>query len=141
MKKAKHIEMVPAVLNNRRIWQKYIKNLSLLKKLFQNKRATVKRSVPAASKSKVIRYTCKFLCMCLIRDNFFGFAWTSVPRNDFYTHFSQQPHNKLMWLVIFYYFFCFVLFYFYKKIIKYYQPRQLVVGLLWEMSVRIISRE
>jgi len=26
-------------------------------------------------------------------------------RNDPYTHFSQQPHNKLMWLVIFYYFF------------------------------------
>jgi hypothetical protein len=26
-----------------------------------------------------------------------------------------------------------------KKIIKYYQPRQLVMGLLWEMSVRMIS--
>jgi hypothetical protein len=26
-------------------------------------------------------------------------------RNDPYTHFSQQPHNKLTWLVIFYYFF------------------------------------
>jgi hypothetical protein len=26
-------------------------------------------------------------------------------RNDSYTHFSQQPHNKLTWLVIFYYFF------------------------------------
>jgi hypothetical protein len=26
-------------------------------------------------------------------------------RNDPYTHFSQQLHNKLMWLVIFYYFF------------------------------------
>jgi hypothetical protein len=25
--------------------------------------------------------------------------------NDPYTHLSQQPHNKLMWLVIFYYFF------------------------------------
>jgi hypothetical protein len=36
----------------------------------------------------------------------------------------------LTWLVIFYYFFCFVLFSFCKKIIKYYQPRQLVVGLL-----------
>jgi hypothetical protein len=24
-------------------------------------------------------------------------------RNDPYTHFSQQPHNKLMWLVIFFY--------------------------------------
>jgi hypothetical protein len=28
-----------------------------------------------------------------------------ILRNDLYTHFSQQPHNKLMWLVIFYYFF------------------------------------
>jgi hypothetical protein len=26
-------------------------------------------------------------------------------KNDLYTHFSQQPHNKPMWLVIFYYFF------------------------------------
>jgi hypothetical protein len=34
--------MVPAVLNNRRIWQKYVK-LSLLKKLFQNKWAIVRR--------------------------------------------------------------------------------------------------
>jgi hypothetical protein len=25
-------------------------------------------------------------------------------KNDPYTHFSQQPHNKLTWLVIFYYF-------------------------------------
>jgi hypothetical protein len=39
-------------------------------------------------------------------------------RNDSYTHFSQQPHNKLTWLLIFYYFFCFVFFYFYKKIKK-----------------------
>jgi hypothetical protein len=54
-------------------------------------------------------------------------TWT---RNDRYTHFSQQLHNKLMWLVIFYNFFCFVLFSFCKKIIKYYQPRQLVVELL-----------
>jgi hypothetical protein len=60
-------------------------------------------------------------------------------RNDPYTHFSKQPHNKLMWLVIFYYFFCFLLFSFCKKIIKYYQPHQLIVGLLWEMSVGIIS--
>jgi hypothetical protein len=36
-------------------------------------------------------------------------------------------------------FFCFVFFSFCKKIIKYYQPRQLVVRLLWEMSVGIIS--
>jgi len=28
----------------------------------------------------------------------------SIKRNDPYTHFSQQPHNKLTWLVIFYYF-------------------------------------
>jgi hypothetical protein len=54
-KKSKHIEMVPAVLNNRRIWQKYVK-LSLLKKLFQNKWAIVRRGAPAASRSKVIRY-------------------------------------------------------------------------------------
>jgi phosphotransferase system glucose/maltose/N-acetylglucosamine-specific IIC component len=58
-------------------------------------------------------------------------------RNDPYTNFSQQPHNKLMYLVIFYFFLqkenkkktkrkqkkT-------KKIIKYYQPRQLVVELL-----------
>jgi hypothetical protein len=31
--------------------------------------------------------------------------WVKLKRNDPYTHFSQQPHNKLMWLVIFYYFF------------------------------------
>jgi len=36
-------------------------------------------------------------------------------------------------------FFCFVFISFCKKIIKYYQPRQLVVRLLWEMSVGIIS--
>jgi hypothetical protein len=36
-------------------------------------------------------------------------------------------------------FFCFLLFSFCKKKVKYYQPRQLVVGLLWEMSVRTIS--
>jgi hypothetical protein len=73
--------MVPAVLNNRRIWQKYVK-LSLLKRLFQNKWAIVRRGAPAASRSKVIRYlrkpgqnhTCKFPCMWLVRDNFFGFA-------------------------------------------------------------------
>jgi hypothetical protein len=59
-------------------------------------------------------------------------------RNDPYTHFSQQSHNKLTWLIIFYYFFCFVLFSFCKKVIKYYQPRQLVMRLLWEMSVGII---
>ena len=52
---SKHIEMVPAVLNNRRIWQKYVK-LSLLKRLFQNKWAIVRRGAPAASRSKVIRY-------------------------------------------------------------------------------------
>jgi hypothetical protein len=60
-------------------------------------------------------------------------------RNDPYTHFSQQLHNKLTWLVIFYYFFTKRKQNKTKKIIKYYQPRQLVVGLLWEMSVRIIS--
>jgi hypothetical protein len=82
-------------------------------------------------------------------------------RNDPYTHFSQQPHNKLMWLVIFYEkwflhsFFTTasqqadvagnILLLFYKKKtkqnknkIKYYKPHQLVVG-LWEMSVGIIS--
>ena len=85
--------MVPAVLNNRSIWQKYVK-LSLLKKWFQNKWPIVRRGAPAASRSKVIRYrlneegeknidgqnhTCKFPCMWLVRDNFFGFAWTSGP--------------------------------------------------------------
>jgi hypothetical protein len=49
-------------------------------------------------------------------------------RNDPYTHFSQQLHNKLTWLIIFYYFFT------KKKENKkkknYYQPHQLVVGLL-----------
>jgi hypothetical protein len=51
-------------------------------------------------------------------------------RNDSYTHFSQQPHNKLTWLVIFYYFFKKRKENKTKKIIKYYQPRQLVVRLL-----------
>jgi hypothetical protein len=64
---------------------------------------------------------------------FMGLLGHITRRNDSYTHFSQQPYNKLTWLVIFYYFFT-------KrkekktkqnkKIIKYYQPRQLVVGLL-----------
>jgi hypothetical protein len=54
----------------------------------------------------------------------------SGKRNDPYTHFSQQFHNKLMWLVIFYYFFTKTKQNKTKKIIKYYQPRQLVVGLL-----------
>jgi hypothetical protein len=62
-------------------------------------------------------------------------------RNDWYTHFSQQPHNKADVTGN-------ILLFFYKKkrkqnktkkIIKYYQPRQPVVGLLWEMSVWIIS--
>jgi len=35
-----------------------------------------------------------------------------------------------MWLAIFYFIFLFVLFSFCKKTIKYYQPHQLVVGLL-----------
>jgi hypothetical protein len=46
-----------------------------------------------------------------------------------------------MWLVIFYYFFTKRKQNKTKKIIKYYQPRQLVVGLLWEMSVGIISHK
>ncbi|KAF1856618.1 hypothetical protein Lal_00038484 [Lupinus albus] len=48
---SKHIEMVPAVLNKRRIWQKYVK-LSFLKRLFRNKWAIVRRGAPAASRSK-----------------------------------------------------------------------------------------
>jgi len=48
----------------------------------------------------------------------FHWLWASIlphhdnkeKRNDLYTHFSQQSHSKLMWLIIFYYFFCFVLF-------------------------------
>jgi hypothetical protein len=35
-------------------------------------------------------------------------------RND-PTHFSQQPHNKLTWLIIFYYFFVLFSFLFVKK--------------------------
>jgi hypothetical protein len=38
-----------------------------------------------------------------------------IRRNDPYTHFSQQPHNKLTWLVIFYYFFVLFSFLFVKK--------------------------
>jgi hypothetical protein len=53
-----------------------------------------------------------------------------LKRNDPYTHFSQQPHNKLTWLVVFYYFFTKRKENKTKKVIKYYQPRQLVVGLL-----------
>ena len=52
---SKHIEMVPVVLNNRRIWLKYVK-LSLLKRLFRNKWAIVRRGAPMESRSKVIRY-------------------------------------------------------------------------------------
>jgi hypothetical protein len=59
-------------------------------------------------------------------------------RNDPYTHFSQQFYNKLTWMVIFYYFFTKTKQNKTKIIKKYYQSRQLVVGLLWEMSVRII---
>jgi hypothetical protein len=40
-------------------------------------------------------------------------------------------------LLLFFVFFLFFLFF--KKIIKYYQPHQLIVELLWEMSVGIIS--
>jgi hypothetical protein len=46
-----------------------------------------------------------------------------------------------MCLVIFYYFFTKRKQNKTKKIIKYYQPRQLVVGLLWEMNVGIISHQ
>jgi hypothetical protein len=53
-----------------------------------------------------------------------------ILRNDSYTHFLQQSHNKLTWLVIFYYFFTKRKQKKTKKIIKYYQPRQLVVALL-----------
>ncbi|CAL9138975.1 unnamed protein product (mitochondrion) [Musa hybrid cultivar] len=54
-KESKHIEMVPAVLNKGRIWQKYVK-LSLLKRLFRKKWAILRRGAPAASRNKVIRY-------------------------------------------------------------------------------------
>jgi hypothetical protein len=56
--------------------------------------------------------------------------WVKLKRNDPYTHFSQQPHNKLMWLVIFYYFFTKRKKIKRKNKRKYYQPRQLVVWLL-----------
>jgi hypothetical protein len=58
------------------------------------------------------------------------FSKEKTKRNDLYTHFSKQPHNKLMWLLIFYYFFTKRKEKKTKKTIKYYQPRQLVVGLL-----------
>jgi len=32
------------------------------------------------------------------------YVYHIIKRNDSYTHFSQQPHNKLTWLVIFYFF-------------------------------------
>jgi hypothetical protein len=51
-------------------------------------------------------------------------------RNDPYTYFSQQFHNKLTWLVVFYYFFTKRKQNKTKKVIKYYQPHQLVVELL-----------
>jgi hypothetical protein len=51
-------------------------------------------------------------------------------RNDPYTHFSQQPHNKQTLLVVFYYFFTKRKEKKTKKVIKYYQLHQLVVGLL-----------
>jgi hypothetical protein len=44
-----------------------------------------------------------------------------IMRNDPYTHFSQQPHNKLTWLVIFYFFFTKRKEKKRKEIIKYYQ--------------------
>ncbi|CAD5197596.1 unnamed protein product [Musa acuminata subsp. malaccensis] len=50
-KESKHIEMVPAVLNKGRIWQKYVK-LSLLKRLFRKKWAILRRGAPAASRNK-----------------------------------------------------------------------------------------
>jgi len=51
-------------------------------------------------------------------------------RNDPYTHFSQQLHNKLTWLVVFYFIFTKRKQNKTKKVIKYYQQRQLVVELL-----------
>jgi hypothetical protein len=39
----------------------------------------------------------------------------NIKRNDSYTHFLQQLHNKLTWLVIFYYFFVLFSFLFVKK--------------------------
>jgi hypothetical protein len=43
----------------------------------------------------------KELCKGVVSQTCPNFIW----RNDPYTHFSQQSHNKLMWLVKFYYFF------------------------------------
>jgi hypothetical protein len=51
----KDIEIVAAVLNNRRIWQKYVK-LSILKKLFQNKWAIVRRCHVIHSRFHLIPY-------------------------------------------------------------------------------------
>jgi len=57
--------------------------------------------------------------------------------HSFLTTVLQQADvaGNILLLFLFY----FLLFYFCKKIIKYYQPRQLVIELLWEMNVRIIS--
>jgi hypothetical protein len=55
-------------------------------------------------------------------------------KNDLYTHFSQQPHNKLMWLVIFYYLFCFG----WKSVGG---KNEIIVGLLWKISIGIISKK
>jgi hypothetical protein len=65
-----------------------------------------------------VLYSC---CSGVVNLSFSIYIYT---RNNPYTYFSQQPHNKLTWLVIFYYFFVLFCFVF---LIKYYQSRQLVV--------------
>jgi hypothetical protein len=67
--------------------------------------------INAREKIKSFKYYLKYSFYIILRSFFFL-------RNNPYTHFSQQPHNKLTWLVIFY-FFCglvlvvFVIFYYF----------------------------
>jgi hypothetical protein len=81
----------------------------------------------------------KIVSFSLVKSNHSHTCGHIHMRNDPYTHFSQQPHNKLTWLLVFYYFFTKRKENKTKKVIKYYQPHQLVVELLWKMSVGIIS--
>ncbi|XP_076920821.1 F-box protein At1g52495-like [Bidens hawaiensis] len=70
---SKHIEIVPAVHNNRRIWHKYVK-LSPLKRLFQNKWAIVRRGVSEANRSTVIRYLRKSRQVPPVQASYIPFA-------------------------------------------------------------------
>ncbi|MFS8006693.1 hypothetical protein Hanom_Chr14g01252221 [Helianthus anomalus] len=91
---SKHIEMVPAVLNNRRIWQKYVK-LSFLKRLFENKWAIVRRGAPAASNAVVrVVLVCRFIpnLALLIKPNLHFFNQPMHPNFGY----DSQPHQNWM---------------------------------------------